>query len=69
MRHSQPGSALIAGSFSFFGDKKNSQFRFAGLSTITVHSQNIAAVRRAMTDIIDLGKKGFVSTIEYYLSD
>lgn len=49
-----------------FGDKKNAAFRFAGWSTTTVHSQDIAAVRRAMADTIELGKRGIALSGEDY---
>lgn len=41
-----------------YGDKRNIEFRYTGASVITVYSTNVAAVRKAMADIITLGRKG-----------
>lgn len=40
--------------------------RYAGLSTITVYTQNVAQVRRAMNNVVELGKAGIAITAQDY---
>lgn len=49
-----------------YGDHNKAPFRYTGLSTITVYSQNVAAVRQAMADVISLGRKGIAFSGEDY---
>ena len=51
-----------------YGDKGNILFRYTGSSTVTVYSNNVAAVRAAMQDVIALGKKGVALSGEGYQS-
>ena len=41
-----------------WGNKENIKFRFAGTAAVTVYSENVAAVRDAMANVVDLGKQG-----------
>ena len=41
-----------------WGDTSNVMYRYAASSTVTVYSNDIEAVRKAMRDVISLGKQG-----------
>ncbi len=43
-----------------WGDRANIKFRFTGSGVVTVHSENVTAVREAMSNTLDLGKLGVV---------
>jgi hypothetical protein len=43
-----------------------SEFRYYGSSIVTVYSTQVDAVRRAMTQIVDLGKQGVAVTGQEY---
>ncbi|MFV0276809.1 MAG: SIMPL domain-containing protein [Parahaliea sp.] len=41
-----------------WGEKDNIPFRYAGNAVVTVYSDNVAAVRKAMANVVGLGKQG-----------
>lgn len=41
-----------------WGDKAHIKFRFTGTASVTVYSENISAVREAMSNVLELGKMG-----------
>ncbi len=41
-----------------YGDKANVVYRYTATSTVTVYSKDVEAVRKAMSDVISLGKQG-----------
>ncbi|MCG6942133.1 MAG: SIMPL domain-containing protein [Thiohalocapsa sp.] len=41
-----------------YGNPSQIPFRYAATSTITVYTQNVEQVRKAMTHLVDLGKEG-----------
>ncbi len=41
-----------------WGDKQHIKFRYTGTGTLTVYTDKVDAVRRAMADVIELGKRG-----------
>ena len=41
-----------------YGDKGNIVYRYTATSIVTVHSNDVASVRKAMSDVIALGKQG-----------
>jgi hypothetical protein len=41
-----------------YGDKGNIVYRYTATSTVTVYSNDVEAVRKAMSDVISLGKQG-----------
>ncbi len=41
-----------------YGDKSNVVYRYTANSTVTVYSNDVEAVRKAMADVITLGKQG-----------
>jgi hypothetical protein len=43
-----------------WGDRANIKFRYTGIAIVTVHSKNVFAVREAMSNTLELGKKGVV---------
>ncbi|AFJ02249.1 protein of unknown function DUF541 [Methylophaga frappieri] len=43
-------------------------FRYTASQTVTVYSENIAAVRQAMSDMAELGKQGLVLTGNNYMA-
>jgi hypothetical protein len=49
-----------------YGNKEDINFRYTGTTTITVYSNNVEQVRKAMSDVIELGKKGIVLTEQNY---
>ena len=49
-----------------YGDKGNIVYRFTANSTVTVYSSNVEAVRKAMKDVITLGKQGVALSGEGY---
>lgn len=51
-----------------YGNNTRSEFRYTATQTVTVYSEQIADVRRVMTQLSDLGKQGIVLTGEGYQS-
>tara|TARA_R110000787_G_scaffold167915_1_gene280896 strand:- start:2851 stop:3621 length:771 start_codon:yes stop_codon:yes gene_type:complete len=51
-----------------YGGGPRAEFRYTANQTITVYSENIEAVRMAMTDLADLGKKGLVLAGNNYMA-
>ena len=49
-----------------YGDNRNVLYRYAGSSTVTVYSSDVEAVRKAMNDVIALGKEGVALSGEGY---
>jgi len=49
-----------------YGDKSNIVYRYTANSTVTVYSIDVAAVRKAMNDVIALGKQGVALSGEGY---
>lgn len=49
-----------------YGDKSNIVYRYTANSTVTVYSNDVEAVRKAMKDVIALGKKGVALSGEGY---
>jgi len=49
-----------------YGDKSNIVYRYTANSTVTVYSNDVGAVRKAMKDVITLGKKGVALSGEGY---
>lgn len=49
-----------------YGGMDNAQFRYAGMQTVTVYSENVALVREAMNGLSDLGKQGIVLNTNTY---
>jgi hypothetical protein len=49
-----------------FGSKEDINFRYTGTTTITVYTNNIEQVRKAMSGVIELGKKGIVLAEQDY---
>lgn len=49
-----------------WGDKSNILYRYTATSTVTVHSNDVAAVRKAMGEVITLGKQGVALSGEGY---
>lgn len=43
-----------------WGDKQHIRFRYTASATVTVYSGQVDAVRAAMSDLVELGKKGIV---------
>ncbi len=43
-----------------WGDRANITFRYTGNAVVMVHSENVTAVRDAMSNVLELGKKGVV---------
>lgn len=43
-----------------WGDKQHIKFRYTAMVTVTVYSEQVDAVRTAMADVIELGKRGIV---------
>ena len=41
-----------------WGDKEHIKFRYTGSAAVTVYSENVAAVREAMSNVVQLGKQG-----------
>lgn len=41
-----------------WGDKKHIKFRYTATASVTVYSKNVEAVRKAMADVLSLGKRG-----------
>lgn len=48
-----------------WGDKNNIRFRYTGTATVTVYSTNVPAVRQAMANELELGKRGVITTGNY----
>jgi hypothetical protein len=51
-----------------YGDTRNAMYRYTATSTVTVYSTDVAAVRKAMQDVISLGQKGVALSGEGYQS-
>jgi hypothetical protein len=51
-----------------YGDKSNILYRYTASSTVTVYSSDVDAVRKAMKDVISLGKQGIALSGEGYQS-
>jgi uncharacterized protein len=51
-----------------YGDKSNVVYRYTATSTVTVYSTDVEAVRKAMKDVIALGKEGVALAGEGYQS-
>lgn len=49
-----------------YGSKEEINFRYTGSTTITVYTNHIEEVRKAMSGVIELGKKGIVLTEQNY---
>jgi hypothetical protein len=49
-----------------YGDKSNLVYRYTANSTVTVYSNDVEAVRKAMRDLITLGKQGVALSGEGY---
>lgn len=49
-----------------WGDQSSVKFRYTGSGTVTVHSEQVAAVREAMANVLELGKQGVVVAGEQY---
>jgi hypothetical protein len=49
-----------------YGDKSNIVYRYTANSTVTVYSNDVEAVRKAMKDVITLGKQGVALSGEGY---
>jgi hypothetical protein len=49
-----------------YGDTSNIVYRYSGSSTVTVYTNDVEAVRKAMKDVIALGKKGVALSGEEY---
>ncbi|MGH8251532.1 MAG: SIMPL domain-containing protein [Steroidobacteraceae bacterium] len=51
-----------------YGDKSNILYRYTANSTVTLYSNDVEAVRKAMKDVITLGKQGVALSGEGYQS-
>jgi len=60
--------AIVDRQAQSYGDTTKVKFRFASGSTITVYTEKVDAVRRAMTRLIELGKHGIVIGAQEYES-
>lgn len=49
-----------------YGDNRNVMYRYTATSTVTVYSNDVAAVQKAMKDVIALGKQGIALSGEGY---
>ncbi len=49
-----------------YGDKANVVYRYTATSTVTVYTKDVEAVRKAMSDVISLGKQGVALSGEGY---
>jgi len=49
-----------------WGDRANIKFRYTGNAVVTVHSENVASVREAMANLLELGKQGVVVAANQY---
>jgi hypothetical protein len=49
-----------------YGDKSDILYRYTANSTVTVYSRDVEAVRKAMKDVISLGKQGIALSGEGY---
>lgn len=49
-----------------YGDKSNILYRYTANSTVTVYTNDVEAVRKAMKDLISLGKQGVALSGEGY---
>jgi len=49
-----------------YGDNRNAVYRYTATSTVTVYSNDVGAVRKAMQDVISLGQKGVALSGEGY---
>lgn len=51
-----------------YGGQDRAEFRYTGMQTVTVYSENIATVRAVMSQLSELGKQGIVLTGNNYQS-
>jgi len=51
-----------------YGNQDRAEFRYTAMQTVTVYSKNIDSVRKVMSELSDLGKKGIVFTGGNYQS-
>jgi hypothetical protein len=51
-----------------YGDNTNIAFRYTGNATVTVYSENVDVVRKAMANVIELGKRGIAISGQNYQS-
>lgn len=51
-----------------YGGNQRAEFRYTGMQTVTVYSDDIEAVRQVMSKLSELGKKGIVLTGNNYQS-
>lgn len=49
-----------------WGDQSSVRFRYTGSGTVTVHSERVDAVRNAMANVLELGKKGVAIAGDHY---
>ncbi|HSH28228.1 MAG TPA: SIMPL domain-containing protein [Wenzhouxiangella sp.] len=49
-----------------WGDQSSVKFRYSGSGTVTVHSEQVEAVREAMANVLELGKRGVVVAGDQY---
>lgn len=49
-----------------WGNNAPVKFRFTGTASLTVYSENIAAVRKAMSSVLELGKRGVAIVADHY---
>jgi hypothetical protein len=59
-----------------YSDGQKAEFRYVAIQTVTVYSSNVAIVRKAMTELSELGKRGiafkgenFQNQTEYLFTD
>jgi len=58
--------AIIDRQAQGYVDANAAKFRYAGSSTITVYSTNVDAVRKTMSDLVELGKEGIALSGQDY---
>jgi hypothetical protein len=51
-----------------YGGSEKIEFRYSGNSTITIYSENVANVRKAMNNLVELGKQGIAFARQGYQS-
>lgn len=51
-----------------YGNQNRAQFRYTGMQTVTVYSEDITTVREVMSKLSELGKQGIVLTGNNYQS-
>ena len=45
-----------------YGNQARAEFRYSAIQTVTVYSRHVDSVRKVMTELLELGKKGIVFT-------